>query len=316
MPIDRVEASTAAQSGIDPRALLIFREVGRRGSLTAAAQALGWTQPAVSQHVRRLEAALGVPLAVRSGRGIEITEAGRALLHHAEAVAASLSDAEREMSEYARARTGIVRVAAFPSASATIVADTVRNLAARHPWVDPRLTQLEPPEALRALAAAECDIAVIFTHHDTDLTRFDGFERTHLLDDPIRVVLPHGHPLHEHDDIDLAVLRNERWIGGCPSCRQHLLTSTADVGFTPDIRHSTDDYVVVQSLVASDLAVAMLPALALRAARNDRVTAHPLTGHQPRQVHALTRRNARYLPAIEHTLAALVRAARHPDNDH
>jgi len=83
---------------VDPRRLLIFREVARRGSLSAAAAALGWTQPAVGQHLQRLERAVGLPLALRSTRGVTLTEAGAALLGHADAVAARLAAAEEEMS--------------------------------------------------------------------------------------------------------------------------------------------------------------------------------------------------------------------------
>src|SRR5687767_4342022 len=86
------EASAGA--GVDPRRLLIFREVARRGSLSAAAVALGWTQPAVGQHLQRLERAVGMPLALRSTRGVTLTDAGVALLNHADAVAARLAAAD------------------------------------------------------------------------------------------------------------------------------------------------------------------------------------------------------------------------------
>jgi len=294
---------------IDPRSLLVFREVGRLGSLTAAAEALGWTQPAVSQHVRRLERSLGVPLAVRQGRSIEITQAGRALLRHADAVAGSLRDAAREMDDHARARAGVVRIAAFPSASATLVADCVRVMATQHPGIEIRLAQLEPPEAAVALAAAECDLAIVFAHDPAAAERFADFDRIELLDDPIRLVLPLAHPLAGRGGLGLAQLQGERWVGGCPSCRQHLLASAAAAGFTPDIRHSTDDYVVVQALVASGLAVATLPSLALRASRNENVSIHPIEHHPPRRVLALTRKNAQQVTAVRATLDTLLAAA-------
>ena len=294
---------------VDPRSLLVFREVGRLGSLTAAADALGWTQPAVSQHVRRLERSLGVPLAVRQGRGIEITQAGHALLRHADAVAGSLRAAAREMDDHARARAGVVRIAAFPSASATLVADCVRMMATRHPGIEVRLSQLEPPEAAAALSSADCDIAVVFAHDPVAPDQFPDFDRIELLNDPIRLVLPPHHPLTGRGALGLAELHGERWVGGCPSCRQHLLESAAAAGFTPDIRHSTDDYVVVQALVASDLAVATLPSLALRASRNENISVHPIKHHSPRRVLALTRKNAQRVTAVRTTLDTLLAAA-------
>lgn len=293
---------------VDPRSLLVFGEVGRTGSLTAAAQALGWTQPAVSQHVRRLERTLGVPLAVRRGRGIEITEAGRALLRHAEAVAASLADAAREAEAHAQARTGTVRLAAFPSASATLAADAVTVMARRFPGVDLRLDQLEPPEARAALAAGECDVAVVFEHAGEDVVGGD-VDATWLLDDPVRLVLPRADPRASGDGVALGDLADEPWVAGCPTCRRHLVGAAARAGFVPDVRHSTDDYVVVQALVASGMAVAALPALALSASRHAEVVDVAVTDLPPRRVLALTRRNTAQVPAVRHTLRALRTAA-------
>jgi len=103
----------------DPRRLLIFREVARRGSLSAAATSLGWTQPAVGQHIQRLERDLGLSLVLRSTKGITLTEAGTRLLSHADAVASRLAAAGQEMDALRTLRTGRLRLAAFPSAAAT-----------------------------------------------------------------------------------------------------------------------------------------------------------------------------------------------------
>lgn len=305
----RVAAGGPDGRAVDPRSLLVFGEVGRAGSLTGAAQALGWTQPAVSQHVRRLERTLGVPLAVRRGRGIEITEAGRALLRHAEAVAASLADAAREAEAHAQVRTGTVRLAAFPSASATLVADAVTAMARRVPGVEVRLDQLEPPEARRALAAGECDVAVVFEHAGEDVTGGD-VDATWLLDDPVRLVLPRADPRASRDDVALRDVADEAWVAGCPTCRRHLVGAAARAGFVPDVRHGTDDYVVVQALVASGMAVATLPGLALSASRHPDVVAVPVADLPPRRVLALTRRNTAQVPGVRHALRALRAAAR------
>ncbi|WP_019144811.1 LysR family transcriptional regulator [Aeromicrobium massiliense] len=307
-------ASGPSEPTIDPRSLLVFGEVGRAGSLTAAAQALGWTQPAVSQHVRRLERTLGVPLAVRRGRGIEITEAGRALLRHADAVAASLADAAREADAHAQARTGTVRLAAFPSASATIAAETVTVMAERHPGVELRLAQLEPPEARAALVAGECDVAVVFEHAGEDVARGD-VDATWLLDDPVRLVVRRTDARAGQPELSLRDLADEAWVAGCPTCRRHLVGATARAGFVPDVRHSTDDYVVVQALVASGMAVATLPALALRASRHAGVFDVPVADLPPRRVLALTRRNTAQVPAVGHTLRALRTAAQRHAGD-
>ncbi len=289
---------------LDPRSLMVFRAVGRHGSMSAAAQTLGWTQPAVSQHVRRLERRHQVPLIARRGRGIELTPAGRELLRHADAVAAALRDADRALRAHAHAEAGTVRVAAFPSAMATIVSPAVRSLGASNPALHLELTQLEPPEALRTLARGDCDIAIVFEYREEELD-LSAFSAVPLAEDPLLAVLPATHDHASDDAIDMSVLAESRWVAGCPNCRRHLLHAAARHGFAPDIRHSTDDYVVVQALVADDLAVAVLPELALRASRNPAVATVPIAGERPRRVIALTRRGGTAIPAVGAALRAL-----------
>lgn len=296
-------------AGVDPRRMLVFRAVGREGSFAAAARVLGWTQPAVSQHVHRLERDVGMPLVARVGRGIRLTNPGRVLLAHAENVAAALAGADRAVSSLSGLHSGSVRIAAFPSASATLVAPAIGTLADQHPDIDVHLTQLEPPEAEKLLLHGDCDLALVFDYTETGNTP-GAFDSTPLLDDPLRVVLPPGHALRDATRVALADLRHDRWVAGCPRCRQHLISSAAEAGFTPLISHSTDDYVVVQTLVATGTAVAILPALALAATLNAAVHPRAIADHPPRRVRALTLPGADGVPAIAAVLAHLRKAAR------
>ena len=118
---------------MDPRRVLVFRTVARAGSLSAAARELGWTQPAVSQQLQRLEREVGGPLLVRSSRGVTLTEAGRVLLGRADAVAGELHMAAEELASLAQLRGGRVRLVAFPSAAATMAPAALKLLAADHP---------------------------------------------------------------------------------------------------------------------------------------------------------------------------------------
>ena len=304
------EPDLAKVTRLDPRRLLVFREVGHGGSMASAARALGWTQPAVSKHVRRLERDLGLPLTVRVGRGLALTDAGQLLLGHADSLATGLAAAGDAMTELAGMRSGHVRLAAFPSASATIVADAVTTLAAAHPNLDVRLTQAEPPEALLLLTRGEVDIAVVFDYADQpDRVVHPGTASVALMHDDLRIVIPVGHPLGDRPALSLPDLATERWIAGCPNCSQHLLRSAARAGFIPDIRHSTDDYVVVQALVAAGVAVAILPSLALAASRRSDVRDLPLTNHPPRTVTAEIHANTQTAPALATALEHLTRAA-------
>ncbi|WP_432547678.1 LysR family transcriptional regulator [Kineococcus sp. SYSU DK004] len=289
---------------------MVFLEVGRSGSLSGAARALGWTQPAVSQHVRRLERDLRVPLVARRGRGVVLTAAGRLLLTHAEAVAARLRDAEEALSDLAGLRAGQVHLAAFPSACATLVPAAVASLAAAHPGVEVRLSQLEPPRAVELLAGGGCDVAVVFEHAD-DPADTAGTTRVPLLEDPLLLVLPPGHRLARRARVDLADLDGERWVAGCPRCREHLLRSAARAGFTPDVQHSTDDYVVVQSLVSTAGAVALLPSLALRAHRAPGIEVRPPAVPVTRAVSARLAPESAQVPAVRSLVDHLRRAAAH-----
>lgn len=291
---------------MDPRRVLIFRTVARCGSLSAAARALGWTQPAISQHLRRLERDVAVPLVTRTPGGVRLTEAGEALLRHADALAARLAVADDELAVLADLRAGRLRIAAFPSAAATLVPRLMTDLARDHPGVDVRLIEVEPPEATELVRAGDCDLALVFDHASGPAT--DADLAVHPLGrDPVHAVLPAGHPLAGRSRLELAALAGERWVAGCQRCRDDLLRASERAGFTPDIRHETDDYVVVQNLVAGGLAVALLPQLALDAHAHPGVATVPLRGHPPRRLAALTVTGGGDVPAVRAALRLLAR---------
>lgn len=288
---------------MDPRRLLVFREVARAGSLTGAARALGWTQPAVSQHLAALEREARVPLVLRGPSGTRLTEAGEVLLRRADAIAAELHAAGEELAALAQLRGGRVRLQAHPSAAATLVPEAVRALAVRHPEVQVGLVEAEPPEALAAVAAGDCDLALAFGY-DGEPAGLGSLAWRELLTEPVHLVLPEG------VTGSLADLAEADWIGGCERCRVHLVDCCRAVGFEPALRHETDDYVVVQNLVARGLGVTALPQSALTAYRHPgvRVVDEPALGR--RVVGVAHRPGADQVPASAALLAELVGAAR------
>lgn len=286
--------------GVDPRRLLVLLEVARAGSLGGAARVLGWTQPAVSQHVRRLEADAGTPLVVRAGRGVALTEAGLVLVRHAETVAAALAAAEQEVGALTGLLTGTVRLAVFPTAAAVLLPPVLADLLARAPRLDVGFTELEPPEAEAAVRSGAADLAVVF-RHVLDTVPVEGdLLREPLARHPVLAVVPAGRQVQ-----DLADLAGDPWIAGCPRCRTHLLRCAATAGFVPDVRFASDDHVVVQRLVARGLGVALLPAWALEASTQPGVVARPVPGVDDRVVEVLVRPDARRVPAVAAVLAGL-----------
>lgn len=291
---------------LDPRRLLIFREIARAGSISGAARSLGWTQPAVSQHLRALERAVGSALLLRGASGVELTGPGRVLLTRADAVAAQLHMATEEMAEITSLRRGRVRLAAFPSAAATLVPAALARLRAAHPDLDVELTEAEPPEALALLDAGDVDVALTFEYGPA--TALDaGHRRLPLGEEPVFLVLSEEHPLAGDDPPDLGALAQEDWIVGCQRCRAHTLDRCSEAGFAPRVRHVSDDYVVVQNLVAAGLGVTMLPRSALDAYRHPEVRALP--GFGLRRMAAVHRDGAAAVPATAAVLRALARLA-------
>ena len=149
---------------LDVTRLRVLVAVARYGSVTAAARALNYAQPSVSHHLARLEAETGTKLIQRAGRGIRLTDAGRLLAERAAEVIGRLDAAENELAAYTGLRAGRLRLAAFPSALGTIVPAAAAMLRERQPSVDLRLTEAEPPEALRMLRAGYVDVALVFRY--------------------------------------------------------------------------------------------------------------------------------------------------------
>lgn len=288
---------------LDLRRLTVLRAVAREGSFSAAARALDYTQPAISHHVARLEEEVGTALLHRTSRGVKLTEAGEALVQHADAVLARLVVAQDEIAEIAGLRSGRVRVAAFPSGSATLFPAAAHSLTDSYPGVQVSLVEAEPPEALELLRTGEVDLALTFGYPEAGQGATADFESETLFDDELFLVVAAAGPVRRSKLVDF---KDDAWIAGCERCRAHLLHLAARVGFEPRIVYATDDYVTVQSLVAAGLGVTVLPSLALRAHRRPDVRAIPLGGDATRQIAAVVLPGPRRPPAVE----AMVRALR------
>lgn len=260
---------------MDLARLRVLAAVAREGSVTAAAEALHYAQPSVSHHLARLEAEVGVPLVQRAGRGIRLTDAGRLLAARAEEILGRVSSAREEVAAHAGLQVGRVRLAAFPSALATVVPPVASRLADEHPGLEVVLTEAEPPEALAALRRGDVDVALLFEYGDGAPPT--GMSVATVFDEPLYVVTPKG-GRWPGERTDLATFARERWIGGCERCRTHLLASCERAGFTPVIDFETDDYVAAQALVAASLGVTTLPGLALLANRHPGVRIDRLPG--------------------------------------
>ncbi|WP_219414339.1 LysR family transcriptional regulator [Pseudonocardia nigra] len=299
---------------LDLTRLRVLVAVAREGSVTAAAEALHYAQPSVSHHLARLEAEVGVPLLQRAGRGVRLTEAGRLLVERAEEILGRVEAARTEIAQHAGLRAGRVRLAAFPSALATLAPRAIARMAVTHPGVEVALTEAEPPAALLALQRGEIDVALAFEHGDAPPpTR--GIVTAPLLDEPLYAVTPRDRDWPGRRS-ELSTYRDERWIAGCERCRAHLVAACARAGFAPSIEFEMDDYVAVQALVATGLGVSTLPGLALVAARDPDVRIDRIPG-DGRRILAATFGRPAPLPAqaFLDALRETTRAPRWPRSD-
>src|SRR3954471_51550 len=308
---------------LDVRRLRVLREVAARGSFSAAAESLSFTQSAVSQQVAALERESGAKLIERFPRGIRLTDAGRALVDHADAILARLDDAEEELAAIAGLRGGRLRIATFQSAGATLVPRAVGEFHRRHPGVDVTVKQ-DDFGAERGLTAGEVDVAIVMDFEDTPLAE-PQLELVHLLDDPYDVVLPRDHELAGRAKIDVADLAEERWVvptvgSGCregvvSSCRLSGLAPPVGVGscrrsgFAPRLAIESDENTQMQAFVAAGLGVAMFPRLGLSTVHPG-VVVKPTTGRPlRRRVWAPTLAGASRSPATEAMIEILRDAA-------
>jgi molybdate transport repressor ModE-like protein len=255
---------------LDLHSVRIVRAIAETGTITGAARQLGFSQPAISQHLQRTESRLGVALVIRAGRGIRLTEAGQLLARHALTIHSALDAAAGELAELAGMRTGTARVAAFPTASSTIIPRLLSTMSRTQPGIVVTYIEAEPPEALAMLREGAIDLAITFSYPGDradphrDLTA--GLVKTPLFTEEMVLALPASHPSASQTAVDVSELSSERWIAGCPLCRGHLLAVCEAAGFDPVIDYETDNAVAVLNLVASDLGVALLPRLALATA--------------------------------------------------
>ncbi|MGY5766513.1 LysR family transcriptional regulator [Brachybacterium sp. DNPG3] len=294
---------------LDPRRLLIFRTVVRNGSIGAGARELGWTQPAVSQHLAALEKEVGTQLLLRSSSGVTPTEAGRRLAAHAEAIAAQMEAAEQELADITALRRGTVRFGTFPSAAAVLLPPVLQSLRETAPDLDVTFSELEPPDAVAALREGDLDLALVFRYPGSDIDAEGTLEWSPLMEDRVLAVLPTDHPKAADPDLTLSDLRTDLWIAGCERCRANLMSNARAAGFVPTVRHSTDDSIVVQRLIEHGGGIALLPEIALEATPSDAVVVRALPDLDNRMIGLVNRRGALSIPAVGALRDALVAEA-------
>ncbi|WP_306943074.1 LysR family transcriptional regulator [Streptomyces phaeochromogenes] len=281
--------------------LKVLAAVARHGSVTEAARELHYSQPSVSHHLSRLEAATGVKLVQRVGRGIRLTPEGELLANRANEIVGRVDAATNELAAQVGLAAGRVRLAANASVLSTIVPKAAATLTEAHPGLTLSVIDRHPVEALQMLRHGEIDVALVFRYAHAPLED-EGFRMVHVADDPIYLV-------SRSPDDSIANHRHSAWIGGCERCQGELTAVCRHYGFTPHIESVCDDMVVVQALVAAGIGVTTLPGLALRAHRLPDVHTTEVPEF-PRQIYTVTYGEPPDPPATKALIEAIQEAAR------
>jgi DNA-binding transcriptional LysR family regulator len=291
--------------------LEVFREVARRGSLTAAAAALGYTQSAVSRQIAALERDTGTRLFDRLPRGVRLTLDGRCLLGHADAVLDRLETARGDLAALRTLDAGRLRLGAFDTAEAALVPRALAAFRTGHPRVALSLAEANTPDLLVALSAGELDLAIVSVYPGAEPIDKTRYALRFLAADPLLVALPRNHPRAAATELRLIDLAAESWIEGNPSGTSALVAACLRAGFPPRIDFPVREWTAKQGFVAAGLGLALVPGLGASAMRADVVLVPLAAADAPlRTVHIATARHAGDPPAVAAFLPHLVDAAR------
>lgn len=276
--------------------LSVLAEVAARGSFSAAAEALSYSQPAVSKQIALLEREVGAVLVVRAVRPIRLTEAGVALLAHAEAIFERIAAAEAELEAIAALEAGRLRLGTFSSAGATLVVQAIAAFRSQHPGVEITMIEAGPEALAQGVRAGDLDLVVAFDYPALGQTLDDGLEAHLLLDDPDDLVVHPDHRLATKKRVEIADLRAESWLlptlGPEHPMRKLLDAACATAGFEPRVVFQVNDCEMTQALVAAGVGIAILPRLSLHPIHPG-VTIRPLQNAPTRRVLALRLEEAR-----------------------
>ena len=289
--------------------LRILREVAARGTITAAAEALYLTPPAVSLQLVVLEREVGVPLLARTARSIQLTDAGKRLVQHADTILAVCESALADVVSFSEEVSGTIRISVFQTAAQSIALPALAALRKQYPSLDMIAHELEPAKALPALKAGQLDIALSHEWDFVPLPRDPGVDRYDLLTEPTVVLLPRNHPL-AGGPVRLADLAEERWCVAQESAasRRAVERVANSAGFEPNVIFESNYFRAIGAAVEAGLGVGIAPLMT--DLRGLEIAIQPLVKPKmSRRIFAAVRKGSGESPAMRAVLDALKTAA-------
>ncbi|MCC6271033.1 MAG: LysR family transcriptional regulator, partial [Microbacteriaceae bacterium] len=296
---------------LDLHTLRILREIEQSGSVSAAARTLGYSQPAITQHLKRAEARLNVALVARTPRAMELTESGSLLARHTTRIDAAITAAANELTAHLGLDRGSLRITAFPAAIATIVVPLLSLLDREFPGIRVEFAEDDPEQALRAVTDGRSDVALHYRYADhggwaQPLTSGEGLRSRFLLSEEVLAVLPRSDAERFGAHATLHDLLSLGWIGGHATCTDRLVTLAEKHGHRADVRHDVSKTDSALALVSSGIGATFLSRLALETTPlPDDVVAIEIRPAVRRRVYATTLDDGAEIPTIAVTLRLL-----------
>lgn len=244
--------------------LRLLREVATRGTIAAAAAAIGYTPSAVSQQLAGLERAVGTPPLERVGRNVRLTDAGRELVRHADDILARVEETQVALERLQGEARGELSISVYESVGSTLLAPLLRLLAVRHPALRLRSQFLDPEFAIDALAMGELDLAFTIDYADAPEEPRTDVIRELVLNDQFYLVVPDDDHL-TGPTVSLDKVADRPFVASPPhlSCGRYVVMACRRHGFEPDVVHQLDDYPTTLRLVAAGVGVSLVPSLGL-----------------------------------------------------
>lgn len=296
---------------LDTNRMFTLREVASHGSITAAAEALGYTTSAVSQQIAKLEKEAGQPLLERHARGVALTDAGRSVVRHTERILVELHAADAELAEIRGLRAGVLALGTFPTAGSSLLPLVVKEFKTRHPGVELKVFSGRFDRLVDALRRRETELSLLW---DYEWNRINDPTLTyhHLMNDPTMLLVSEHHRLADRDAISIGELRDESWV---VRAEDHPVAQTLEKlcqqgGFTPRTSVFAHDYGEVQAMVAVQLGVAIAPRLAVLNPRPDVRSIRLATRPPQRRILIAHLAERRLSPAAHEAIAVSAAAAR------
>jgi DNA-binding transcriptional LysR family regulator len=294
---------------VDLQQLRVLAEVARTGSYTAAGAALGYTQPAVSYQMRRLQHAVGAPVVVRVGRGLQLTEIGHTLVQHAETIFAVMRAADQEMASVVARGGGLVRIVAFQSVCTTLLPTVITRMRNVSDRVRIDVVQAEPVEARDLIRTGRADIGILCDWANEDRPGDETtMLRVELLTDRRVALMRDDHPMAGRETIGLGDLADADWV--MESFRDRFEAACTNLGFAPHVVATVDDLLAIQSLVAAGLGISLVSELSLYAHLAPPLIYRPVSNWPRRRTYALLWPDMVKVPAVAAVLQEIKSVAR------